>query len=576
MARIMRVNMATQKVTLEEVAPEYQGLGGRGLTSTIVGKEVPPLCNPIGPNNKLVIAPGLLGGTSAPISGRISVGGKSPLTGTIKESNSGGQGAHFMARCGLKAIVVEGKAPGGKLYKLLVNKDGGTLSECPELKGLGNYDATAKLREQHGDKVACLSIGPCGEMQMQAASVAVTDIEGRPTRHAARGGIGAVMGSKGMKAIVVNPTDAPRVEPVNKEAFTAACRKFNKALQEHPVTGQGLPTYGTNILANIINEAGAYPTNSFSKGQFAETGKISGETQHDVILERGGKIPHPCHSGCVIRCSRIYNDKDGKYLTKGPEYETIWANGANCGIGDLDAIAMVDRLCDDYGLDTIEVGVTIGVAMDAGLKAFGDAQGAIELVHEMGKGTPLGRILGAGAAVTGKCLGVEDVATVKGQGLPAYDPRPILGIGVTYATSTMGADHTAGYAIAGNILGVGIKVDPMKVEGQVELSRNLQISTAALDCTGLCLFTAFAVLDKPEAFEAIYEMVNALYGLSLGAGDVIELGKQVLRVERAFNQAAGFTPMHDRLPEFFKLKPIAPHNVVFTVPDEQLDQVYNF
>ncbi|MBW2149258.1 MAG: aldehyde ferredoxin oxidoreductase [Deltaproteobacteria bacterium] len=576
MARIMRVNMTTQQVALEEAAPEYQGLGGRGLTSTIVSKEVPPLCNPIGPNNKLVFAPGLLSGTSAPISGRISVGGKSPLTGTIKESNAGGQGAIFMARCGLKAIVVEGKAPSGKLYKLLVNKDGGVLSECPELKGSGNYDVAAKLRDEQGDKAVCISIGPCGEMQMQSASVAVTDIEGRPTRHAGRGGMGAVMGSKGLKAIVVDPTDAPRIEPINKDAFTAACKKLNKALQEHPVTGQGLPTYGTNVLANIINEAAAYPTNSFSKGQFAETGKISGETQHDVILERGGKIAHPCHTGCVIRCSRIYNDKEGGFLSKGPEYETIWANGANCGISDLDAIAMIDRLCDDYGLDTIEVGVTIGVAMDAGIKAFGDAQGAIELVHEMGKGTSLGRILGAGAAVTGKCLGVEDVAVVKGQGLPAYDPRPILGIGVTYATSTMGADHTAGYAIAGNILGIGTKVDPMKVEGQVELSRNLQIATAALDCTGLCLFTAFAVLDKPEAFDAIYEMLNGLYGLNLGADDVVELGKNVLRTERSFNQAAGFTPKHDRLPEFFKMKPLSPLNVVFTVTDEQLDQVFNF
>lgn len=171
MARIMRINMTTQQVTLEEVAADYQGLGGRGLSSAIVCKEVPPLCIPIGPNNKLILAPGLLGGTSAPISGRISIGGKSPLTGTIKESNSGGQGAHFIARCGLKAIVVEGKPPSGKLYKLLVNKDGGTLSESPELKGMGNYDATAKLREQHGDKVACISIGPCGEMQMHAASI---------------------------------------------------------------------------------------------------------------------------------------------------------------------------------------------------------------------------------------------------------------------------------------------------------------------------------------------------------------------------------------------------------------------
>jgi len=278
----------------------------------------------------------------------------------------------------------------------------------------------------------------------------------------------------------------------------------------------------------------------------------------------------------VIACSRIYVDADGEYISKGPEYETIWAHGADCGIDDLDAIAEMDRLDDDYGLDTIEMGVAIGVAMAGGVKPFGDAQGAIELLHEVGKGTPLGRILGNGAAVTGQAFGVANVPVVKGQGLPAYDPRAVKGVGVTYATSTMGADHTAGYAVATNILNVGGSVDPLTPEGQVELSRNLQIATAAVDSTGLCVFVAFCVLDRSEALGAICEMLSAQYGGSLTEGDVVELGKYVLRTEREFNTQAGFTSADDRLPSFFKEEPLAPHNVVFDVPDEELDQVYDF
>ncbi|SFN01076.1 aldehyde ferredoxin oxidoreductase C-terminal domain-containing protein, partial [Thermodesulforhabdus norvegica] len=280
--------------------------------------------------------------------------------------------------------------------------------------------------------------------------------------------------------------------------------------------------------------------------------------------------------GCVIRCSGIFHDKDGHYLTKQPEYETVWANGANCGIDDLDAIAMIDFLCDNYGLDTIEMGATIGVAMEAGIIPFGDAQGAINLLHEVGKGTYLGRILGNGAAVTGKAFGVERVPVVKGQALPAYDPRAAHGIGVTYATSTMGADHTAGYAIAQNILKVGGFVDPLKPEGQVEISRNLQIATAAIDSTGMCLFIAFATLDQPETFQAMLDMINAFYGWNWTADDFMEYGKKILRMEREFNTKAGFTKEHDRLPRFFKVEPLPPHNLTFQVPDEELDKVFEF
>jgi aldehyde:ferredoxin oxidoreductase len=576
MFKILRVNMSDLSIKSEEIPEAYQGLGGRGLTSAIVSKEVEPTCSPIGPNNKLVFAPGLLGGTNCANSGRISVGAKSPLTGTIKEANSGGQAGQYLAKLGIAAIVFEGLPQDGKLYKLLLGKDKWELSPADDLKGLGNYATVDKLKAEFGEKVGFVSIGQAGEWKMTAASVAFTDQELRPTRHAGRGGLGAVMGSKGLKAIVIDPSDGEMAPLADKDAFKAAAKRFAKALNEHAVTGKGLPTYGTDVLINIINEAGGLPTRNFSSGRFETADKVGGESLNKITVERKGNPTHGCMTGCIIRCSGIYLDEKGEYVSKWPEYETVWAWGPNCEIDDLDAIARIDRACDDIGLDTIEIGNSIAVAMEGGVKEFGDVAGSEELVAEIGKGTPLGRILGSGAAVVGKTFGVRRVPVVKNQALPAYDPRAVKGVGVTYATSTMGADHTAGYAVTANIMKVGGYIDPLKVESQVKLSRDLQIATAAIDTCGLCLFVAFPVLDIPDAFNAIVDMVNAKYGLSLTGDDVGALGQRVLTMERDFNTRAGFTAADDRLPEFFKIEKLPPHNEVFDVPDEELDTVFNF
>ena len=579
MSKFIRVDLTTKNVTIGEVPEKYAGIAGRALTSSFVADEVKPTCHALGKNNKLIFAPGFLTGTSAANSGRLSVGAKSPLTGTIKESNAGGTFAQKMARMGIKALVVEGMPAEDKFFVLKVDMNGVTIEDAPAeiLGGCGNYKAIEVLSAKYGPKVGIAIAGPAGEYRLASANISVKDPESN-IRSAGRGGLGAVMGSKKVKAIVIDDTGAPGVTIANPEKFREAAKVFAKALTTHPVTGQGLPLYGTDVLVNILNEAGGLPTQNFTRGRMDWNDNISGETLNATITERGGegKVSHGCHAGCIIRCSQHYPDKNGKYITSGFEYETVWGLGADACIKDLDDIAYIDREMDDVGVDAIEISVAIATAMEGGLIPWGDGKAALQAVKEMAIPTPLGRIIGSGTAFVGKACGLFRVPVVKDQAIPAYDPRPIKGIGLTYATTPMGADHTSGYCIATNILKVGGYVDPLKKEGQVELSRNLQIATAAVDSTGCCLFIAFAILDIPEGFNALVDMINAQYGLSLTGDDVTALGKSVLKTERAFNKAAGFTNAHDRLPEFFEYEPCAPHNVVWDFTPEEIDEVFNF
>ncbi len=572
--RIFRVNLTDLTTSVEDVPADWAGHGGRGLTSTIVAAEVDPTCHPLGPKNKLVFAPGLLSGTVAANSGRLSIGSKSPLTGTIKESNAGGTSAQFLARCGCKALIVEGFPKDDKWYSLAVTPEGVTISEESELIGKGNFAILDTLSGRLEGKPAIIAIGPAGEMKMSSANISVKDPDGG-IRSSGRGGLGAVMGSKKLKFISIAPGDG-KVEIANPDKFKEANRAFAKALVDHPVS-QALGQYGTNVLVNIINESGGLPTKNFTLGQFDGHEKISGETMHDTIKERGGRVKHNCHAGCVIQCSQVYNDLKGEKLTSGFEYESIWAMGADCCVENLDQIAEADQLMDDIGIDTIETSVAFGVAMEAGVLEFGDGAGICRILkEEVAKGTGLGRILGNGAGSVGRTYGITRVPVVKNQAIPAYDPRAIKGIGITYATSTQGADHTMGYTIATNILNVGGACDPLSKEGQVELSRNLQIATAAIDSTGMCLFIAFAALDNETCLPSLIDLINARFGIALTADDVTNLGMHILKTERAFNEKAGFTNLDDRLPEFFYTEPVPPHNVVFDFSGEEIDTFWNF
>ncbi len=571
--KMYRVNMSTLTAKVEDVPEKWKGLGGRGLTSTIVAEEVKPTCDPLSKDNKLIFAPGLLAGTMCPNSGRLSAGAKSPLTGTIKESNAGGTAAQCLARLGIKALIIEGLPEKDTFYSLHVDKNGVTIREEKELVGKWNYEVMKTLIKKHGDKTGILSIGPAGEMCMAAANISVKDPDGNIRSHG-RGGLGAVMGSKKIKYITIDPADGPGAQRVSQE-FKIAARAFAKALLAHPVSGEALKLYGTNVLVNIMNESGGLPTRNFREGQFAGAQKISGETLRDVIIARKGRPHHFCHTGCIIQCSQVYNDKDGNYVTSGFEFETIWGFGADCCIDDLDIIAEADHIMDDIGIDSIETVVAMGVVMEAGIIAFGDGPGALRLLKEIGAGTLLGRTIGAGAGAVGKAHGITRVPVVKNQGLSAYDPRAVKGMGITYATSTMGSDHTVGYCIPVNILRVGGFVDPLKKEGQVELSRRLQIGTAYLDSTGLCVFVGFAALDNPSVASHLADMLNAKEGLNKTAEEWRALGQKVLLTEHTFNLAAGFTNKDDRLPEFFK-EPVPPHNAVWDFTEEEIDSFWNF
>lgn len=580
MSKILRINMADRSVHYEDVPEKYVKWGGRGLTSAIVCDEVPPTCHPLSSTNKLVLAPGIVSGTAAPTSGRMSFGGKSPLTGTIKESNSGGLASQKIAHLGLKAIVIEGQPSERDMFWVLkITKDGATFEPARELAGKGMYETCDRLWELYG-KVAIIGIGPAGEMRMAGTGICVNDQENTAGRYAGRGGLGAVMGSKGLKAIVIDDQGGSRVPVADPEKFKAAIKKLTEASLRHDVTKKGgaLNTYGTAVLVNIMNEAGGFPTRNFSSGRFEKAAQISGEAIHEGVAQRGGEgmTGHPCHPGCIIQCSNRWANPDGTFKVSVQEYESVWALGANCGIGNLDDTGDLIWACNDVGLDTIEMGGAIAVAMEGGVLAFGDAEGAKRLLNEeVRNGTPLGRIIGNGTATVGRAFGVTRVPVVKGQSMPAYEPRAVKGIGVTYATSTMGADHTSGYTIAPEILGVGGKADPFAVQ-KAELSRNFQASTAFIDSTGYCLFDAFCVLDIPEGLEGMVESCAAVLGTDWTVNDIVPYGLEILKKERLFNEAAGFTRAHDRLPEFMKQEKLPPHHVTFDVPDEVLDSVYDF
>lgn len=569
MGKIMRVNLSELKVRVEDMPGESRGLGGRGLTSHIIGREVPPMADPLGPENKLIFSAGILAGTAVPNTGRLSVGAKSPLTNGVKEANAGGSAAQKIARLGFQAVVIEGCAK--ELTLLKIDENGATFTPASSLKRVGNYELIEKMRKEHGNKISIISIGPAGEMRLKAASVMVT----APDFHiwvAARGGLGAVMGSKNLKAVLIDDTGSNPVEAKDKAKFREAIAALSKAILADPL-GPGFRDIGTPVLVMMINSFACFPTKNYSLGQFEGAEKISGEYMAEVMKKRPNAQPsHRCMDGCIVSCSNVYTDKNGEVIVSGLEYETIGLMGSNCMIDELDSIARMNRVCNDVGVDTMDIGGAIAVAMEAGLLAWGDGKAALSLVKEIGKSTDRGLMIGNGCRFTGEKLGVKRISHVKGQCLSAYDPRGLKGLGVTYATSPMGGDHTAGIVLPnpGNP-----SYNPGSPTGQAAPSQFMQTYMAAVDSLGLCMMAGMPLLE-PVPQSTLLSCISAFTGESLDENYLVNLGTSVLKVERRFNDAAGFTEKDDRLPRFFLEEKLPPSGNVFDVPEKEIDSVNRF
>lgn len=568
MANIIRVRLDNLDFEIAPLPDKYLNLGGRGLSSRIIAQEVPPECDPLGEHNKLVIAPGVLAGSSVPNSGRLSIGAKSPLTHTIKEANAGGAAANMLGRLGIQAIVLEGCAKEPVCLK--IDQNGLAFIPCGDLKMKGISDCLYVLRRDHGDGISIIAIGPAGEMGLQASAIAVTSPDFFP-RMAARGGLGAVMGAKGVKAIIIDDSGCKSPEIKNKALFKASVKSFTQGITSHPLA-TGLKLFGTPVLVGMINEMGGICTKNYSQGRFEGAEKISGEYIADLLKSRpNAQNTHRCMTGCVMNCSNVYTNKKGEVVVSGLEYETLALMGSNCMIDDVDIIARMNGACNDAGVDTMEVGGAIAVAMEAGLLPWGNGPKALEMVLQIAKGTKTGRMIGNGCKYTGEQLGVTRIPHVKGQCLAGYDPRVLKGTGVTYATATMGADHTCGNALPSP---ANPDYNPSAATGQAPVSQFLQRYFAAVDTLGLCLFAALPPLDMPELQKHLIDCVGAVLDESMGDQYLMRLGEMVLKEEHKFNQAAGFGQSDDRLPIFFKSETLQPAGNTFDVSDEELDSVH--
>lgn len=561
MEKILRVNTRTKAIRFDETPEDVLRTGGRGLIAKIMLNEVKPTCEPLGRHNKLIFAMGLLTGTNVSSASRVCIGAKSPLTQGIKESNSGGITAMRMAQLGLKAVILEDQPEDNAWHYIKISKDECVFEPADEYLGMGTFEFCSEIHKKYpGAAVSC--IGPAGEKLYCSAGIATTDTDLKPNRFSGRGGLGAVMGSKKIKGIVV--TDKAQMPLAEKENFMTALKAYTAVVKDAP-SSLNYKTLGTAGMVRVVNGLGGFPTRNFSEGQFEGMDHLCGETIFDVITQRGGegRTSHACMPGCVIQCSNVYPDTNGKTIVSPLEFENIGLLGSNLGIEDLDTVATLNAMCNDIGIDTIETGAAIGVAMEAGVAAFGDKQAALRLVEEIRSGTVLGRVLGNGATLTGKVFGILNVPAINGQAMPAYDPRAIKGMGVTYATSPMGADHTYGATARAQIL-------QSSKEGQAELSFKTQKNVAIYDSLGFCVFCSGAIGTQHQLMA---DLINARYGWQIDVDWMKALAAETLRDEHRFNQLAGFTKSRYRMPECFTERVLPGLETVFDVSEAELDEI---
>lgn len=542
MSKTLRVNTQTGTATYEDFKKEYRLFGNRGLIAKVMTDEVNPKCDPMGKENKFLLTTGIFSGTNLTTAHRLSAGGKSPLTGGIKESNVGGTVGYLLAGHGIKMIIIESTPDDGKWKLLVIDKSGkAELVPADDYLGLNNYKLVEKLKSKYGSKVGIASIGLAGERGYRNCSLQVTDASsGHPSRAAARGGMGCLMGAKKVKAVVIEePATRESFEYVDKDKFEAARKRLTDGLTSRP---SATTTIGTISVLDMVAPMALTPVRNYS-GELIDVkmlNKINGAAFMAKLKKGGGKNQLPCQPGCVIRCSNSYNDSKGNYLTSGLEYETVAMCGTNCMIDDLDTIAKIDQMCDDLGVDTIETGATLGVCMEAGKIEWGDKKGAIRLVKEMMDGTEFGQLLGQGTETVGKKLGVKRIPTVKGQSMSGYDPKNTHIVGITYATSPMGADHTAGVMMMPDI-------DLMPKRFRLMMGANMQPNMATCDNI-MCMYAFMGTMGDATVMP---DLMAGAFGGEWNTAKISEIGQETLKLERAFNKAAGFTKDDDVLPDFF-------------------------
>jgi aldehyde:ferredoxin oxidoreductase len=550
--KLLRVNLSTGQVDRKNLDMELalKFIGGRGLATYYITQEVGPQTDPFDAANKIIIATGPLTGSDAPTGGRYMVVTKSPLSGTIASSNSGGFWGAELKRAGFDMIIVEGKSD--KPCYVHIKDDAVEIQNAEKYRGKIVSETTEQLLKQTGDaKARVLTIGPAGENLSLLACV-MND----KYRAAGRSGVGAVMGSKNLKAIVVRGTG--KLSPAREEETKKVLKNVRKKIRENDVTSKGLPTYGTSVLVNLINQSGIYPTNNFQEAYFETADKTSGETLAEKYLVKNMACFH-----CPIACGRY--SKVGDVEGEGPEYETIWAYGASCGVDDLEAIIKANKLCNEYGLDTISAGATIACAMEMYEKGiigseeidgpaleFGSGEAIVEWTRKMGAGEGFGAKMAQGSYRLAEQYGAAELSmSVKKLELPAYDPRGVQGHGLQYATSNRGGCHVRGYMIAPEIVGLPEKLDPLSVEGKAVWVKIFQDLTAVIDSLGLCLFTSFAL--GPDDYK---DLLNAIVGQDVSKEELLEAGERIWNLERTFNLKAGVGPEQDTLPRRLLTEPI--------------------
>ncbi|HCX65405.1 MAG TPA: aldehyde ferredoxin oxidoreductase [Eubacteriaceae bacterium] len=571
--KILRVNLTQRKcsdeVLDEELAKKF--LGGRGLGTKLLMDEIDPAIDAFSEENKVIFATGPLTGTNTPTGGRYMVITKSPLTGTVASSNSGGfWGAEFKFT-GYDAIILEGKAD--KPVYINITDEGVEIKDADFIWGKRLDETTTLLEDIHGKKARVAAIGPAGLKMSKIA--AVMNERGRA---AGRSGVGAVMGSKNLKAIVVRGSN--KVEIADKDQLKEVFSRCMTKIKENGVTGEGLPAYGTAVLVNIINENGVFPTNNFQESVFDDAEEISGETLAEKYLQK----KDPCYR-CPIGCGRYcaVDDIEGQ----GPEYETIWAFGGDCGVSNLGDVIKANYWCNEYGIDTISAGATIAAAMELYQKGYikeeelqggpplewGNSEAVVEWTKKMGAVEGFGAKLAEGSYRLCESYGVPELSmSVKKQELPAYDPRGIQGQGVQYATSNRGGCHVRGYMISPEILGLPEKLDRFTLDGKAEWAKLFQDFTAAIDSVGLCLFTSFAMGADDYA-----DMYNAVCGTNLTGNDFVQAGERIWNIEKLFNLKSGVGSDQDTLPKRLLKEPIVdgPSKDWLTKLDVLLPQYYS-